>query len=168
MKKVFKKAHEMTRKFVEEYGVDYQAQFGLCLSYLLEKEKEEGNMKIEMKELKGTEKQIKFANDVKKAVMEIVEQLPEKIDRYSKHDAMREKYMKLYNNDIKKLFEGYERAGDFIGDWKAVIYAKRKSDRVLLIHDILEEKGLGITARIMFKFQQEYLDQEFEEYMNSL
>lgn len=168
MKKVFKKAHEMTRKFVEEYGVDYQAQFGLCLSYLLEKEKEEEEVKIEMKKLKGTEKQIKFANDIKEAVMEIIEKLPEKIEKYSKHDAMREEYMKLYNNDIKKLFEGYERAGDFIGDWKEVIYAKRKSDRVLLIHDILEEKGLGITARIMFKFQQEYLDQEFEEYMNSL
>lgn len=41
MKKIFKEAHKMTREMVKEYGVDYQAQFGLCLSYLLEKEEEE-------------------------------------------------------------------------------------------------------------------------------
>lgn len=123
-------------------------------------------MKIKMKELKGTEKQIKFANDIKEAVIEIVEQLPQKIDRYSKHDAMREKYMKRFE-EIKDLFESYENAGDFINDWKAVVYAKSKSERVLLVHDILKEKNLGITARIMVKFQQEYLDQEYEEYMNS-
>ena len=46
MKKIFIEAHKMTREMVEEYGVDYQAQFGLCLSYLLNKEEEE------MKELK--------------------------------------------------------------------------------------------------------------------
>ena len=41
MKKVFKEAHRITREMVKEYGVDYQAQFGLCLSYLLENEEEE-------------------------------------------------------------------------------------------------------------------------------
>lgn len=167
MKKVFKKAHEMTRKFVEEYEVDYQAQFGLCLSYLLEKEREEGDMKIEMKELQGTKKQIKFANDIKEVVLEIVKQLPEKIERYSKNEEMAEKYMELYNNDIKKLFEGYERAGDFINDWKAVIYKEGKSQRVAEINNILKSKDIKITRRIMAKFQQEYLDQEYEDYINS-
>lgn len=47
MKKIFKKAHEMTRKMVKEYEVDYQAQFGLNLSYLLKNKEEK-----EMKELK--------------------------------------------------------------------------------------------------------------------
>lgn len=41
MKKIFKKAHKMTREMVEKYGVDYQAQLGLNLSYLLEGEEEE-------------------------------------------------------------------------------------------------------------------------------
>ena len=42
MKNMFKKAHEMTRKMKESYPeVDYQTQFGLCLSYLFEEEKEE-------------------------------------------------------------------------------------------------------------------------------
>ena len=113
-------------------------------------------MKIEMKELKGTEKQIKFANDIKEAVMEIVEQLPKAIDRYSKHDAMREKYMKRFE-EIKDLFEGYEDAGDFIGSWKEVVYTDNKAERVIIIADKLEEKGLGITWRILSKLQEKYI-----------
>lgn len=41
MKKIFIEAHKMTREMVKKYKVDYQAQFGLNLSYLLEEEKEE-------------------------------------------------------------------------------------------------------------------------------
>lgn len=59
MKKIFKEAHRMTNK------VDYQAQFGLNLSYLLENEEEK-----EVKELKGTEKQVKWAEDIRKDQME--------------------------------------------------------------------------------------------------
>ena len=47
MKNLFKKAHEMTREMVQEYGVDYQAQFGLNLSYLLEIKEEEEMLKNE-------------------------------------------------------------------------------------------------------------------------
>lgn len=46
MKKVFKEAHKMTREMVKKYGVDYQAQFGLCLSYILNEE-EKNEMKPE-------------------------------------------------------------------------------------------------------------------------
>lgn len=53
MKKIFKKAHKMTREMVNEYRVDYQAQFGLCLSYLFEEEKEEGEMIKNYVEEKG-------------------------------------------------------------------------------------------------------------------
>ena len=35
MREIFKKAHELTRKMVKEYGVDYKTQFALNLSYLL-------------------------------------------------------------------------------------------------------------------------------------
>lgn len=65
MKKIFKEAHKMTREMVEKYGVDYQAQFGLCLSYLLENKEGE-----EVKELKGTEKQVKWAEDIRARQME--------------------------------------------------------------------------------------------------
>lgn len=42
MKKIFKAAHKMTREIKAEYqDVDYQAQFSICLSYLLNNEEEE-------------------------------------------------------------------------------------------------------------------------------
>ena len=158
MKKIFKEAHRMTREMVNEYGVDYKAQFSLCLSYLLEKEKEEKRgMKIKMKELQGTRKQIKFANDIKKVVIEIVERLPEAIEKYSKNEEMAKKYMRRFE-EIKKLFESYEDAGRFISDWKAVIYADNKAERVGIIADKLEEeKGISITWRIIGKLQEEYI-----------
>ena len=54
MKKIFVKAHKMTKEMVKEYKVDYQAQFGLCLSYLLEIKEEEEEMKTGI-EVKGFE-----------------------------------------------------------------------------------------------------------------
>lgn len=51
MKNLFKKAHELTKEMVKEYkDVDYQAQFGLFVSYLIEEEKE---MKL-IKKVKNT------------------------------------------------------------------------------------------------------------------
>ena len=54
MKNLFKKAHEMTREMKEKYPeVDYQAQFGLCISFLLEeKEEEEMDNTITFNEIK--------------------------------------------------------------------------------------------------------------------
>ena len=39
MKEIMKEAHAKTREFVELYGVDYQTQLGLFISYLIEEEK---------------------------------------------------------------------------------------------------------------------------------
>ena len=61
MKNLFKKAHKMTREIVERYNdVDYKAQFTLCLEYLSEGEEE-----MVKAELKGSEKQIKWAEDIR-------------------------------------------------------------------------------------------------------
>lgn len=47
MKKIFKEAHKMTREMADKYKVDYRAQFGLCLSYLLKNKEEEKEMKLD-------------------------------------------------------------------------------------------------------------------------
>ena len=72
MKNLFKKAHKMTREMVNKYRVDYQAQFGLCLSYLFEEERGMG-----MVELKGTEKQVKWAEDIRDSMIKGLEELRE-------------------------------------------------------------------------------------------
>ena len=93
-----------------------------------------------MKELKGSEKQVKFANDIKEAVLEMVEQLPKKIAKYSIDEEMKNKYLEIYNKDIKGSLESYENAGDFIGDWKAVVYEKAKSQRVKIVEKYIKRK----------------------------
>lgn len=66
MKDLMKKAHQMTREIKREYPeVDYKFQLGLCMSYLLS-EKKGGNRMVE---LKGTEKQIKWAEDIKENLL---------------------------------------------------------------------------------------------------
>lgn len=71
-KNLMKKAHEMTREIVEKYGdVDYQAQLGLCLSFLAQ---EKGGNKMEVKKLNGSEKQIKWAKNIIKEMESIIKE----------------------------------------------------------------------------------------------
>ena len=65
---LMKEAHKMTREIVNKYGdVDYITQLGLCLSFL----SQEGGK--EMVELKGTEKQVKWAEDIRNRIIKVNE-----------------------------------------------------------------------------------------------
>lgn len=66
MKNLFKEAHKMTREMMKKYNdIDYSAQFTLCLEYI----RKEGKNMIKA-ELKGTEKQIKWAEDIRAELIE--------------------------------------------------------------------------------------------------
>ena len=63
---LFKAAHKMAKDIKSEYAeVNYKFQFGLCLSYLSKIEGE-----IKMVELKGSEKQIKWAEEIRKEMLQ--------------------------------------------------------------------------------------------------
>ena len=65
---LMKEAHKLTREIVNKYGdVDYMTQLGLCLSFL----SQEGGK--EMVELKGTEKQVKWAEDIRNRIIKVNE-----------------------------------------------------------------------------------------------
>ena len=65
-KELMIKAHKMVKEIKNEYSeVDYKFQLGLCLAYLYENEGE-----VEMVDLKGSEKQVKWAQDIRKVVIE--------------------------------------------------------------------------------------------------
>lgn len=65
MKNLFKEAHKLTKEIKAEYpNVDYKAQFGICLSYLQEVKGE-----CKMVELKGSEKQIKWAKEIRQQIL---------------------------------------------------------------------------------------------------
>lgn len=77
---LMKEAHKMTREIVNKYGdVDYMTQLSLCLSFLSQKGGKE------MVELKGTEKQVKWAEDIRNRIIkvnEIFEKAIEGVDMY--------------------------------------------------------------------------------------
>ena len=63
-KELMIKAHKMAREIKNEYpAVDYKFQLGLCLTYLYQ----EGGK--EMVELKGTEKQVAWANEIRENIV---------------------------------------------------------------------------------------------------
>ena len=65
---LMKEAHKLTKQIVSEYDdVDYMTQLGLCLSFL----SQEGGK--EMVELKGTEKQVKWAEDIRNRIIKVNE-----------------------------------------------------------------------------------------------
>lgn len=68
-KELMIKAHKMTKEIKNEYpAVDYKFQLSLCLTYLYENEGEN-----KMVELKGSEKQVKWAMDIRNNIISEVE-----------------------------------------------------------------------------------------------
>ena len=67
---LMKEAHKLTREIKAEYkDVDYKAQLGICISYLSKKEEVK-----KMVELEGTEKQVKFASDIRENIINMIEE----------------------------------------------------------------------------------------------
>ena len=62
---IFKKAHELTKKIIK-IGDNYRATFRLCLSFVYSQIKK-GVKK--MVELKGTEKQVKWATEIREQLL---------------------------------------------------------------------------------------------------
>lgn len=91
MKNIMKEAHRMTKEIKAQYPeVDYQAQLGICLSFLYNEEETEMGTVLE-----GTEKQIKFAEDIKKNFEEgyekavaYISKKPKKVDMTSVEEVM--------------------------------------------------------------------------------
>ncbi|WP_077369727.1 hypothetical protein [Anaerosalibacter sp. Marseille-P3206] len=98
MKNIFKEAHEMTRKMKERYPeVDYQTQFGLYVSYLFEEGKEEE----EVKELKGTPKQIAWAEDIRTKFLKQIGEAEERIADRQNEKA--DTYRAMFANAREKI-----------------------------------------------------------------
>lgn len=141
MKKIFKKAHEMTREMVKEYKVDYQAQFGLNLSYLLEKEEEE-----EMKELKGTEKQVKFANDIRTTLIESLDKALEAVELVKKEKTREKNRNKIQN--FKDEIINIEDAAEIIENYQNFLYENKRNEMAGFnyLNDLKVISGRVLTA----------------------
>ena len=75
MKEIMVAAHKMTKEIKSQYPeVDYRAQLGLCLSYII---KNKGVYQMELKNLVGTEKQVAWAEDIRTKYQQQVKALAE-------------------------------------------------------------------------------------------
>lgn len=100
-KELMIKAHQMTKEIKAEYpGVDYKFQLGLCLAYL----HEEGEVK--MVELKGSEKQVAWANDIREVVVKGAKALLE--ERREEHEARGKKATLRRLEEARKMVESLE------------------------------------------------------------
>lgn len=99
---LMKEAHKMTKEIKEQYPeVDYKAQLGLCLSFL----SQEGGK--EMVELKGTEKQIKWAEDLRGRFVKYLD--------FIKDLASEIEISESLQDDIEDDFDSMEEAFELIG-----------------------------------------------------
>lgn len=114
------KAHKMTKEIKNEYPeVDYKFQLGLCLAYLQEK----GGKK--MVELKGSEKQIKWAEDIRKVVIEATKGAVEALEKFQTQTLkIRGKRFRGRDRKIARLnemvneFENNDSAKFFIEEYR--------------------------------------------------
>ena len=93
---LLKKAHELTKEIKREYPeVDYKAQLGICISFLYNNKEVE-----EMVKLKGTEKQVKWAEDIRKEMIEDAKETIERINNSGKQDNRVNKMFLLRCNNL--------------------------------------------------------------------
>ena len=63
---ILKRAHQLTKEIKREYPeVDYKAQLGICLTFLYDNKEVKG-----MVELEGTEKQVRWAEEIRKEMLD--------------------------------------------------------------------------------------------------
>ena len=173
MKNLFKKAHKMTREIVERYNdVDYKAQFTLCLEYLSEGEEE-----MVKTELKGSEKQIKWAEDIRNNFIKIIEESKEnykKADEIAKKDLRKAVRRRFYNGTCKKASKDKDVFVFFIEKAEKLIEEQTKAEYYInardtknvndLIIRVAAEYPEGITT---LKESVKNIEEAKEEYKNA-
>ncbi|WP_049043225.1 hypothetical protein [Clostridium sporogenes] len=147
MKNLFKAAHKLTKEIKAEYpNVDYKAQFGICLSYLQNKK---GDCK--MVELKGTERQVAWAKDIRKDLITLLNDMKDKKDLVlgnCENEDEKTKMIKSFNRTVERVEKVIneetnakfyiEDARDDITNKASVVFAK--SARFRTAYESLIEK----------------------------
>ena len=79
---ILKRAHQLTKEIKIEYPeVDYKAQLGICLTFLYDNKEVKG-----MVELEGTEKQVKWAEEIRKEMLD-TKNIEMALDKFGSHKS---------------------------------------------------------------------------------
>lgn len=125
---VFKKAHEITKQIIKK-GDSYKATFALALKFVYSQIKKEMNKLVE---LKGTEKQVKWADDIRNRMIrinEIFKETTKDTDMTNVNDETLEgmilkrieraqnAFRNILNNDESKFFiDNFRNIKDYMID----------------------------------------------------
>ena len=148
---IMREAHKLTKQIVSEYGdVDYKTQLGLCLSFL----SQEGGK--EMVELKGTEKQIKWAEDLRSRFVKYLD--------FIKDLASEIEISESLQDDIEDDFDSLEEAFE-------VIEKQEKASKIIsslrgykiFSSDEAIEKEIAKTKAHLVDYEQHYNDIQNEK-----
>lgn len=123
MKNLLKEAHKLTKEIKNKYPeVNYMAQLGVCISYLNNKEE------VEMVELKGTEKQISWAEEIRKNIIEMFDKKIEKMnDENVKNSEVYNELVrnrKNFRNKVKTTAEARKEYASILEEIKEAILDK--------------------------------------------
>ncbi|HBF8686633.1 TPA: hypothetical protein KO123_003428 [Clostridioides difficile] len=151
MKILFKEAHKMAREIKRKYSnVDYKVQFSLCLSFLNKK----GDIKL--KELKGSEKQIIWANDIRTDILNLTNELEKsKIERIKNEDykikdmsieEMTERCKRKFER-IREVINDIEDAKFFIDNFRNVLKYNSLNQKAFHINQILKDSQFAKENR---------------------
>ncbi|MDM9874725.1 hypothetical protein QVB39_18130, partial [Clostridioides difficile] len=151
MKILFKEAHKMAREIKRKYSnVDYKVQFSLCLSFLNKK----GDIKL--KELKGSEKQIIWANDIRTDILNLTNELEKsKIERIKNEDykikdmsieEMTERCKRKFER-IREAISNIENAKFFIDNFRNVLKYNSLNQKAFHINQILKDSQFAKENR---------------------
>lgn len=152
MKQTFIAAHKMTREIAAKYEVDYQVQFGLCLSYLLNKKGEK------TMELQGTEKQVKFAEAIKEAFIEKIDTALDAVETADfKREETRDKNRTKMQNAKKEILN-IEHAGELIEGYKEFFYENKYTEHAGYV--AIVEMNI-MSARVLQELDANYLEKVY-------
>lgn len=148
---LMREAHKMTREIINKYGdVDYKAQLGLCLSFL----SQEGGK--EMVELKGTAKQIKWAEDLRSRFvkyLDFIQDLASEIEiSESLQDDIEDDFSSI--EEAFEVIEKQEKASKIISSLRG--YKIFSSDEAI-------EKEIAKTEAHLVDYAQHYDDVQSEK-----
>ena len=169
MKNIMKEAHRLTREIKAEFPeVDYQAQLGICISYLYENKKKEN---VEMVELKGTEKQVKWAEDIRSKFETALEEGEKVVNariesiiakrknngKYKETDREKLSYIATQYNEVKEFVLNQSKATFFI-DYRNIVdtdynHICSKFDILFDIYESATGKELKTKVRTSFDFR---------------
>lgn len=135
-KELMKKAHQMTKEIKAQYPeVDYKFQFGLCLSFLMNEKEETMEVKLE-----GSEKQVKWATEIREVVVECAKNDVEKAQaRYNeKQNKARANKLNTAKETLEML-ENETSAKFFIENFRTVLSRKQRCKEAGIESDHVSE-----------------------------